>query len=160
MNYPPRRDADEQGIARCDGRARSGTTCARRERPRPSTPTGDSHTDLLAPLDSCPHAPQMVAMDVLAGLEELGFTEVPDVLASPLSGPSSPDPSEDGRRGSGGGRGSSSSAPEGCSVYVSNLAYAVSRAALARLFGSCGDVRRVSIPLDPVGRCASAPGSS
>lgn len=95
----------------------------------------------------------MVAMDVLAGLEELGFTEVPDVLASPLSGPSSPDPSEDGRRGGGGGRGSSSSsAPEGCSVYVSNLAYAVSRAALARLFGSCGDVRRVSIPLDPVGR--------
>lgn len=99
----------------------------------------------------------MVAMDPLAGLEELGFTEVPDVLASPLS---SPDNSwEDGRRSAGSSSGGSTPAPppgssasEGCSVYVSNLAYAVSRAALARLFAPCGDVRRVSIPLDAVGR--------
>jgi RNA recognition motif-containing protein len=97
----------------------------------------------------------MVAMDALAGLEELGFTEVPDVLASPLSGPSSPGHSSDGsaRGGRGGGGGSDGSAEgEGRSVYVSNLAYAVSRATLARLFASCGEVRRVSIPLDPGGR--------
>ncbi|GBF97404.1 hypothetical protein Rsub_09569 [Raphidocelis subcapitata] len=90
----------------------------------------------------------MVVMDVLAGLEELGFTEVPDSLASPLSSPDHCGGDEDGGRG---GRGAGSAA-EGCSVYVSNLAYAVSRAALARLFSACGDVRRVSIPLDPAGR--------
>jgi hypothetical protein len=108
-------------------------------------------------------------MGPLAGLEELGFTEVPDELASPISGLlSSPDTdcsgSDDGgRRGGGGGErragspsGGGGAAAEACSVYVSNLAYAVSRAALVRLFAPCGDVRRVSIPLDPVGRCAAA----
>jgi RNA recognition motif-containing protein len=94
----------------------------------------------------------MVAIDALAGLglEELGFTEVPDALASPLS---SPDHSSDGPGGRGGGGGGDAE-NEGRSVYVSNLAYAVSRAALTRLFSPCGEVRRVSIPLDPVGRCA------
>lgn len=73
----------------------------------------------------------MDALDALDGLEAFGFTEVPDALASPLS---SPEYSDDGRRsvGSSGasaaaGGGASAAANEGCSIYVSNLAYAVSR---------------------------------
>ncbi|KIY91667.1 hypothetical protein MNEG_16297 [Monoraphidium neglectum] len=103
-----------------------------------------------------------MVMGALDGLEELGFTEVPDALASPLSGLlSSPDTdysSDDGSRRRAGTppAGGAGAAAEGCSVYVSNLAYAVSRAALARLFAGCGDVRRVSIPLDAVGRSAAA----
>ncbi|KAI8475717.1 MAG: hypothetical protein J3K34DRAFT_517145 [Monoraphidium minutum] len=114
--------------------------------------------------------PRAMVMDALAGLEELGFTEVPDALASPslLSSPDSyshdcasggsDDSRGGGRRGTppaGGwpaGAAGGPPAAEGCSVYVSNLAYAVSRAALVRLFAGCGDVRRVSIPLDPAGR--------
>lgn len=109
----------------------------------------------------------MVAMDPLAGLEELGFTEVPDALASPLSeGPgSSSDDAPDCRgaasagggarhKGRHGGAGGDAGAGAGAaSVYVSNVGYAVSRAALARLFSRCGDVKRVSVPLDAAGRC-------
>lgn len=98
----------------------------------------------------------MVAMDALAGLEELGFVEVPDALASPLSSPDRWGGADAGGggdpRAGRGGAGAGAAAAEGCSVYVSNLAYAVSRSALARLFAACGDVRRVSIPLDPAGR--------